>query len=143
MQLTINFPKHIDPDLQKIKLTTHICKSIEKFMSLPEYLTIEFLEMYPNTYGETSLDHKSMKKVRLNIDLSVNDLLIPLVHELIHVNQMHTGKLLMSHSGVYVWENTTYLYQSTILPYKDYKQLPWEVDVDNRQPEILEQLFNL
>ena len=73
--------------------------------------------------------------------LSLNDVVIPLAHELIHLEQMTLGKLMINHEGLYIWEKQPYEVDTTQVPYGEYLQLPWELEVHNRLPKLLEQLL--
>jgi hypothetical protein len=93
--------------------------------------------MDPSSYGETILDPRRLhKRIILNVDLDVKALFYPTIHELVHVSQMHTGKLAISRTGVFVWEKKTYPVDPLKMSYKDYKQLPWEQDA-HKQQQIL------
>ena len=139
MQLKFIAPGYIDTD--KCKIARSICEATAKLISLPEDLTIEFSVMPNNIYGDSTLDNKSNKYIRLNSQLRVNDLMIPLVHELIHVNQMHEGKLMITHDSIFVWDTVPYEVNLKDIHYKDYQMLPWEADVRHRQPKLLNELL--
>jgi hypothetical protein len=125
----------------KCKLIQVICDKVEQLLSLPESVSIEFTSMAPHTYGDTLIDYKNQTKIRLNKDLQINDIMIPLVHELIHLHQMHIGQLMITHAGVYVWEKQTYEVDVTQMMYTDYLRLPWEADVADKQPKLLEEIL--
>jgi hypothetical protein len=120
--------------LQKEQLVTNIYKKLCNFIPLPENIEIEFRCMGPSSYGETLLDpRRSIKRITLNVDLDTKALFYPTIHELVHISQIHTGKLAMSRTGVYVWENKTYSVDPIKLPYKEYQKLPWERDAHEQQ----------
>ena len=120
--------------LQKEQLVTNIYKKLCNFIPLPENIEIEFHSMGPSSYGETLLDpRQSIKRITLNVDLDTKALFYPTIHELVHISQIHTGKLAMSRTGVYVWENKTYSVDPIKLPYKEYQKLPWELDAQAQQ----------
>ena len=120
--------------LQKEQLVTNIYKKLCNFIPLPENIEIEFHSMGPSSYGETLLDpRQSIKRITLNVDLDTKALFYPTIHELVHISQIHTGKLAMSRTGVYVWENKTYSVDPIKLPYKEYQKLPWERDAHEQQ----------
>jgi hypothetical protein len=144
MQLKFLFPKGQildDNDANKCKIAQAICENMSRYMLLPDELTIEFTSMPNNVYGDSTLDNKSKKYIRLNSMLRVVDLMIPLVHELIHVNQMHEGKLMITHDGIFIWDTVPYEVNLNDIHYKDYQMLPWEVDVRQRQPKVLQELL--
>ena len=120
--------------LQKEQLVTNIYKKLCNFIPLPENIEIEFHSMGHSSYGETLLDpRRSIKRITLNVDLDTKALFYPTIHELVHISQIHTGKLAMSRTGVYVWENKTYSVDPIKLPYKEYQKLPWERDAHEQQ----------
>jgi hypothetical protein len=97
-------------------------------------MEVEFRCMGLSSYGETILDPRRLhKRIILNADLDVKALFYPTIHELVHVSQMHTGKLAISRTGVFVWEKKTYPVDPLKMSYKDYKQLPWEQDAHEQQ----------
>lgn len=120
--------------LQKEQIVTTIYQKLYNLIPLPENIVIEFRCMGRSSYGETLLDpRKSINRIMLNVDLDVKSLFYPTIHELVHVSQMHTGKLAMSRTGVYVWENKTYPVDPVKMPYREYQKLPWEVDAHEQQ----------
>ena len=144
MQLKFIFPRTnilCYDDADKCKVARAICDAMSQLISLPDELTIEWLTMPNNVYGDSTLDNKSKKYVRLNSQLRINDIMIPLVHELIHVNQMHEGKLMIAHDGIFIWDTVPYEVNLNDIHYKDYQMLPWEVDVRQRQPKVLQELL--
>lgn len=120
--------------IQKEQFVTSIYQKLYNLIPLPENIEIEFRCMGPSSYGETVLDPKrSTKRIVLNVDLDIKALFYPTIHELIHVSQMHTGRLAISRTGVYVWENKTYPVDPLKMPYREYQKLPWERDAHEQQ----------
>lgn len=120
--------------IQKEQFVTSIYQKLYNLIPLPENIEIEFRCMGPSSYGETVLDPKrSTKRIVLNVDLDIKALFYPTIHELIHVSQMHTGRLAISRTGVYVWENKTYPVDPVKMPYREYQKLPWEQDAHEQQ----------
>jgi hypothetical protein len=94
-------------------------------------------------YGQTTLDPRFSNRVRLNSHLSPKEIIIPLVHELIHLHQTHTKQLSMLRDGTIVWLGRKYGMRSTQnLSYKDYCQLPWEMDVSTKERLLLEKVLD-
>ena len=137
--MQLNFKSSQAPD--KCKLIQIICDKVEELLHLPTEVDIEFTAMSPSTYGDTMVDYKNQIRIRLNKDLQINDIMIPLVHELIHLHQMHIGQLMITNAGVYVWEKQTYEVDVTQMMYTDYLRLPWEVDVADKQPKLMEEIL--
>ena len=137
--MQLNFKSSQAPD--KCKLIQIICDKVEELLHLPTEVDIEFNAMSPSTYGDTMVDYKNQIRIRLNKDLQINDIMIPLVHELIHLHQMHIGQLMITSAGVYVWEKQTYEVDVTQMMYTDYLRLPWEADVTDKQPKLMEEIL--
>jgi hypothetical protein len=120
--------------LQKEQLVTNIYQKLCDHIPLPDLITVEFKCMGPSSYGETILNPRgTQKRIILNVDLDVKALFYPTIHELVHVSQMHTSRLSISRTGVYVWDNKTYLVNPLTIPYHEYQQLPWERDAHEQQ----------
>jgi len=137
--MQLNFKSSQAPD--KCKLIQIICDKVEELLHLPTEVDIEFTALSPSTYGDTMVDYKNQIRIRLNKDLQINDIMIPLVHELIHLHQMHIGQLMITSAGVYVWEKQTYEVDVTQMMYTDYLRLPWEADVADKQPKLMEEIL--
>jgi hypothetical protein len=137
--ISVIFPKDIQPDIAKTKVATKICQAASLHIKLPEDITIEFVDLAQGTYGETSL---SSNRIRLNISLSVKELIYPLVHELLHLNQIHTGKLSMRYN-VYVYEGKKYKIDQSTMTHEEYASLPWEQDVANREKQLLVKILKI
>lgn len=141
MRLKFIYPKdHIplDTDANREALCETICDKLSSVLTLPDDIIIEVIKMSPSAYAETYLHYKNSHRIRLNKELSINDIIIPLTHELIHLEQLTTGRLMINHEGLYIWEKTPYNVNMNDLNYGDYLQLPWELDVHNRLPKLLE-----
>jgi hypothetical protein len=141
MRLKFIYPKdHIpsDTDADRETLCETICISLSNVLTLPDEIIIEIVKMSPSAYAETYLHYKNSHRIRLNNSLLINDIVIPLTHELIHLEQFTTGRLMINHEGLYIWEQMPYNVNMNDLHYGDYLQLPWELDVHNRLPKLLE-----
>ena len=109
---------------------------------LPDNLIIEFTDLSPTTYGESILHFDGTHKIKLSGWLSVKEIIFPLVHELIHIEQMHRGRLAISRSGDPVWDGVIYKIDYAKMSYDEYRQLPWEQDVSNREKTLLTKILN-
>jgi hypothetical protein len=141
MRLKFIYPKDhvtLDTDANREALCEAICNRLSTVLTLPDEIMIEIVKMSPSAYAETYLHYKNNHRIRLNNSLQINDILIPLVHELIHLEQLTTGKLMINHEGLYIWDKIPYNVNMNNLHYGDYLQLPWELDVHNRLPRLLE-----
>jgi hypothetical protein len=137
MNVTVRFPKHLQPDIEKAKVATSLCQAAFLYIALPDNIIVEFVDLGHNAYGESTLTFNKESKVRINLQLSTKELIYPLVHELLHLNQMHEGKLSVTRFGDCVWEGKTYKLNQSKMSYKEYTQLPWELDVTSREQQLL------
>lgn len=126
-----------DNDQSREQICEKICTVMREHLILPEEIVIEIAKMSPSLYAETYLHYKNSHRIRINDQLLISDILIPLVHELIHLEQFTTGKLMINHEGLYIWEKQPYNIKLNDLHYGNYLQLPWELDVHNRLPNLL------
>ena len=141
MNINVRFPKHYQPDIEKAKVATSLCQAAFLYINLPDNIIVEFVDLGPHMYGESTLTFNKDSKVRINLQLSCKELIYPLVHELLHLNQIHEGKLSVTRFGDCVWEGKTYKIDQDKMSYKEYMQLPWEYDVSIRQKKLIEQII--
>lgn len=141
MNIKVVFPKNSQPDIAKAKVAERLCQAAFLCLKLPDYIEVHFAHMSPGTYGEAILKPGINRVITVNLDLTVNEIIYPITHELIHLSQMHEGKLAVSRTGLYVWEGKTYKVDTTTLSHKEYMQLPWEYDVTQRQRKLIEQII--
>ncbi len=124
------------------KVVVNIINKISTLIPMPDHIIVEFKSMGPSSYGETILNPESLhKRIVLNVDLDIKGIFHTTVHELIHVSQIHTGRLTTSRTGVFVWENKTYPVDPLKMSYNDYKKLPWEVDAYEQQQVLAKKLL--
>ena len=141
MNIKVVFPKYYQPDIEKAKVATSLCQAAFLYINLPDNIIVEFVDLGPNMYGESTLTFNKDSKVRINLQLSCKELIYPLIHELLHLNQIHEGKLSVSRFGDCIWEGKTYKIDQDKMSYKEYMQLPWEYDVSIRQKKLIEQII--
>ncbi len=137
MSVTVRFPKYQQPDIEKAKVATSLCQAASLYISLPNNIIVEFVDLGHSAYGESTLTFNEESKVRINLQLSAKEMIYPLVHELLHLNQIHEGKLSVTRFGDCVWEGKTYKLNQSKMSYKEYTQLPWELDVTSREQQLL------
>lgn len=130
----------VSPDNQKEKVAKYICNRLRDYLDLPDIIEIEFVQLGPNNYGETIVDFRYPNRIRINLDLSLNDIVIPIVHELLHLEQIKQGRLTNNRFGDILWENKVYKVKKDI-SYRDYLALPWEEDVAKKQQKVLKNLI--
>jgi hypothetical protein len=128
-------------DLNKPKVVTAIYEKLFVLIPLPDHIEVIFQSMGNSSYGETIVTPSIIKKIILNSDLTPKELFYPTIHELVHVSQIHQGKLGVSRTGVYIWENKTYPVDPLTMSYRDYQELPWEQDANHQQKILAKKLL--
>lgn len=141
------FYKNSSIDISKEKVITHVINKTKKHITLPDTIDIEvqnfsspnYQREYRYVLAETVLDSRlKVNRIRVNSDLSEKEVVIPLVHELLHVNQIVEGKLSVYKNGDILWENKRYkLKDPTKSSYSYYENLPWEVDVRAKEKKLI------
>ena len=122
------------------KIIQSIVDKTYSLIELPENIEIEFLDLSPAAYGETVLDYRFRNRIRLNENLNAREVIIPLIHELLHLNQVVCGHLSCKRNGSYVWKKKVYTIAQNHT-YKEYQNLPWEMDVAQKQQKLLEKVL--
>jgi len=112
-----------------------LTEAVANIIDLPKEIVIQFANLGDSVYGNTSVEFRFRNRVRINNGLTITELPGPLVHELIHVNQIHLG-LLRAQTGVIFWHNRQYRIDPN-MSYKQHRELPWEMDVLDRQEQVL------
>lgn len=130
--LNIEFVLH-DKELDNFTKQTiiRICELVNTKLELPNTIQVEYKRLSDSTYGELSLHSKFRNRVVINSILETHELITPLIHELIHVHQIHTGQLDIRRDSVYIWNKRTYHVENN-MSYKQYLELPWETDVTEK-----------
>ena len=129
------FYKDSNRDLQKEAVITAFTTLACQIIPLPDIVEVCIYKLPNNVYGGVD---KKVNRLVINSNLLLEDTTKILAHELIHVSQKHEGTLRITGSGVCYWRTIPY---SNILPedmpYDEYMNLPWEVDVQNRQEDLI------
>jgi len=110
-------------------------------IKLPQEMIIQFKNMPIQQLGETPVLPGRNNRVMLSTQLSMRDLVYPLIHELIHLNQIHTHRLVVSKRGTYFWDSKPYHVELDKISYQDYMNLPWERDAYERQTSLLRKVI--
>ena len=144
MKIKFVYASDCPPDPRKQKLITKVCNEACLHLRLPTRLTVQLLSMGDHVYGETMLDPRMLDTIRINYDLLLKDLIYPDIHELIHIDQIVSGKLSASKSGKVIWEGKAFTVKNGHnLSHEQYMSLPWEEDVSNRIEELFAKILNL
>lgn len=134
----IKYTHHKKFDVSRhIKLTDKVIELVDKLYVLPNEIEIVFESLGKSVYGMTMLDTRHYNRIRLNIDLSIEEYIIPLTHELLHLHQMFTNRLQPRIGGKILFDNMLYKVDSLNMSYEDYMNLPWEQDVAEKQRKLL------
>lgn len=130
-------------DKTKESVLVKAAQYLSHLIDLPQVVVIELANLDHSVYGHTTLTQGQQNIVRLNNRLSAKELLFPLIHELIHLHQVHSGKLKAYRDGTFLWEGHQYKITEAIkADPKKYNQLPWEIDVANKERLLLEKVLN-
>jgi len=130
--------------VQREAVATKLCEAVSSILEIPDTVEIEFANLNPSVYGETVLDNRFKNRIRINNTLTAKEIIPAIVHELIHLNQTYTGKLSVLRDGTYVWNNKKYKFpHARDLTVTEHANLPWEVDVAQRQQKILNEAIQM
>jgi hypothetical protein len=123
-------------DKNRELVVINVFRIMRELMDLPENIEVEFRALPGSIYGETLLDNRFKNRIRLHDSLSVKEVIVPLIHELLHLNQVHIGKLSGRRDGSFMWNKKVYAVPKnpTI---NEWSKLPWEIDVAERENQIL------
>ena len=117
----------------------NFCRAVSAVLALPDKIEIEFANIGYAIYGETLLDSRFRNRMRINNALDPKELIHALVHELIHINQVYTGRLSANRNGTFMWDRQPYSVDTKTISNGNHAALPWEQDVANKQQQILMQ----
>jgi len=120
------------------KFITKLVNLVKQFHILPDDIEIQFQNMNNNVYGMTMVDVRFPNRICLNHTLSLEELILPLTHELLHLHQVFTKKLQCRSGGRIFYNGKLYKVDDATLSYEDYQNLPWEQDVNIKQKTLLE-----
>ena len=114
-------------------VATKVCDFLRTQIDLPETIEIKFAVLDESLYGSTHINARFKNRININNSLTFNEIPQVLVHELIHLNQIKTGRLSNTSNGLFMWDNRIY----DLANYPNYDELPWEVDVAKKQRDLL------
>ena len=123
-------------DTDREKVVENLTKCVALIVPLPKNIEIEFKRLSDSIYGETILDPRFPNRIRLSETLTTKEILRPLVHELLHLNQTFTGELSMQRDGSYVWQGKVFRVNTKGMTVGEWEKLPWEQDVANTQDAV-------
>jgi len=121
----------------------NLVSCVSSLIILPEKIEVEFKKLRPSIYGETVLDPRFPNRIRLSDSLVAREVIKPVVHELLHLNQTFTGKLSVRSDGTYVWMGKFFRVDTSKVTVDEWAKLPWEQDVANSENYILQKALTL
>lgn len=140
MKLTFIYKGSTKPHYAYEKFSEKVITIMKTLYVLPDTIEVQFEQMGPSVYGMTMLDPRFPNRIRLNQDLSLEEYLLPLTHELLHLHQMFTNRLRSRQGGRIIWDKTEFKVNMLEMSYNDYQNLPWELDVAEKQQTLLKLL---
>ena len=128
---------------ERENVISNICSLAKDILSLPDYIEIEIQKLNDSIYAESITNPRFKNRIRLNDNLKLTEMIKPIVHELIHLEQLHTGKLSADRQGNFIYENKSYKNINPVdMSYNDYQNLPWEIEVANKESYVLNYILN-
>jgi predicted metallopeptidase len=92
--------------------------------------TIEGVETMAHVYGTTNVFLLYTQNLSRKLSISV------MAHELIHIWQMHTGKLMPGPKGSLIYDNKYYADGNNI----PYDERPWEIEANEKARDLETQI---
>lgn len=130
-------------DKNREQVIENLAQCVALVIPLPDQVEVEFKMLNQSIYGEMILDPRFPNRIRLSESLSPREVIRPLIHELIHLNQVHTNKLSIRRDGTYIWEGRTFNVKTEGMTVEEWAKLPWEQDVANREQYTLSKAMEL
>lgn len=115
---------------------TELINCAAQKLELPSQLEVVFADLGPSVYGDTRVDNRFKNRITVNTSLQLRDVPHVLIHELIHVNQIHTGLLWCDPGGNMHWRGVNWGSPDN-LTWEEYCALPWEADVTAKHRQLL------
>lgn len=138
--IKFSYYRGLKPSLEKEKVASLTITKLRQHLSLPQNIEIQFVDLGPGNYAEAIVNTNTTNVVRLNVNLDAKDLIIPLTHEMIHIEQLYTKRLSSTRTGKIIWEGKKYSVRED-MPYDEYQMLPWEQDVQARIGTLLKSIL--
>lgn len=110
-----------------------VCEFVATQLDLPNEIQVEFAKLHDSQYGATPVNSRFKNRIQINTMLTANEIPQVLVHELIHLSQIKTGRLSNTSNGKPIWDGRIFQLTENVNP----DDLPWEQDVANKQQLLL------
>ena len=124
-----------------VAVVAHYCSLASRVIELPPTARFSSRRL-DGGWGATVLGGRLSGTVHLDARLTPHEVALILSHELIHLHQIHSGRLGGTASGMITWHGV--LWQDTAgLSYQEYTQLPWEEEAFRRQEWLLGEVVRL
>lgn len=121
-------------------IVTRVIEYLSHVVDLPQDIEIVFAMLAEHEYGNTPVNPRFKNRVNINHKLTTQELPQVLLHELLHLSQIKTGKLSSTSNGQPIWNGNQYTVPKNA-EYQYYQNLPWEQEVVSRQRKILPNLL--
>ena len=116
--------------------------AVSKVITLPPLVEVCLYNLGKNVYG--GIDMFRINRIGVNIEVPLEQLPKILTHELIHVHQKHTGTLKIKRDGSSYWHGVLITKKMPEdMPYEEYENLPWELDVKHRLDQVFSDALKL
>lgn len=117
-------------------------KAVAQVIELPPLIEVCLYDLGHNVYG--GIDMYRINRVGINLTVPLEQLPKILTHELIHVHQKHKGTLKINRDGSSYWHGIlTTKTMPENMPYEEYENLPWELDVKHRLDQVFSDALKL
>lgn len=126
----------VDREAMVMKIVDYLSQIVD----LPQDIEIVFAMLAEHEYGNTPVNSRFKNRININHKLTAQELPQVLLHELLHLSQIKTGKLSSTSNGQAIWNGNQYTVPKNA-DYQYYQNLPWEQDVVSRQRKILPELL--
>lgn len=128
-------------DRNRELVVDNIFRIMSTLIELPDKIEVEFRALPESVYGETLIDNRYKNRIRLQESLSPKEVIVPLIHELLHLNQTYTGKLSGRRDGSFIWNKKVYHAPKTP-SIEEWSKLPWEIDVAEKEKHMLAEVLS-
>jgi len=136
------FYKNSTADEKREFIIKKIIRNSCQYLTLPNKLDVYICLLNDNTYG--GVDQFFSDRIILSSVLNLQTIPIILIHELIHIDQQQSGTLKISKDGWYKWKGKLHSnVKPTNLDHNEYLNLPWEMDVYNRLPALIQKILDI
>lgn len=132
--------RNVDRD----KVIINLVRMAKNHIQLPDYILVEYKPLGEHIYAETLFNRQMKNKITLNESLGIKEVIKPTLHELLHLEQIHTGQLAVYKSGDIFYEGKPYFLKDQVnMSYEEYCNLPWEFDVRLKETKLFDKIMGV